>query len=72
MAKVNVTVHTFMFHKHILLLVPNVEDEDYNVLLSELFVFCRWLFPFIGHMGIGTSTGVIRDFAGPYFVSVST
>lgn len=28
-----------------------------------------WLFPFIGHMGIGTSKGVIRDFAGPYFVS---
>lgn len=28
-----------------------------------------WLFPFIGHMGIGMSSGVIRDFAGPYFVS---
>ncbi|KAI3358328.1 hypothetical protein L3Q82_014770, partial [Scortum barcoo] len=28
-----------------------------------------WLLPFIGHMGICTSTGVIRDFAGPYFVS---
>ncbi|XP_077446752.1 transmembrane protein 222b [Stigmatopora argus] len=28
-----------------------------------------WLFPLIGHMGICTSTGVIRDFAGPYFVS---
>lgn len=28
-----------------------------------------WLFPFIGHMGIATSSGVIRDFAGPYFVS---
>uniref|UniRef100_A0A3Q3WMQ4 Uncharacterized protein n=1 Tax=Mola mola TaxID=94237 RepID=A0A3Q3WMQ4_MOLML len=30
-----------------------------------------WLLPFIGHMGICTSTGVIRDFAGPYFVSVN-
>ncbi|NWR79503.1 TM222 protein, partial [Centropus bengalensis] len=30
-----------------------------------------WLFPIIGHMGICTSTGVIRDFAGPYFVSPS-
>nr|XP_015203942.1 PREDICTED: transmembrane protein 222 [Lepisosteus oculatus] len=29
-----------------------------------------YLLPFIGHMGICTSTGVIRDFAGPYFVSV--
>ena len=28
-----------------------------------------WLLPFIGHMGIATSTGVIRDFAGPYYVS---
>jgi hypothetical protein len=30
-----------------------------------------WLFPFIGHMGIADSNGVIRDFAGPYHVSVS-
>ncbi|XP_021118797.1 transmembrane protein 222 isoform X2 [Heterocephalus glaber] len=29
----------------------------------------KWFFPIIGHMGICTSTGVIRDFAGPYFVS---
>ncbi|XP_005180936.1 transmembrane protein 222 [Musca domestica] len=28
-----------------------------------------WFFPFIGHMGICMSNGVIRDFAGPYFVS---
>lgn len=28
-----------------------------------------WLFPIIGHMGIALSNGVIRDFAGPYFVS---
>ncbi|XP_050297002.1 transmembrane protein 222 [Anthonomus grandis grandis] len=28
-----------------------------------------WLFPIIGHMGICMSSGVIRDFAGPYFVS---
>ncbi|XP_062505955.1 transmembrane protein 222-like [Corticium candelabrum] len=28
-----------------------------------------WLFPVIGHMGICTSAGVIRDFAGPYYVS---
>jgi len=28
-----------------------------------------WLFPFIGHTGICMSSGVIRDFAGPYYVS---
>lgn len=32
---------------------------------------CRWVLPFIGHMGICTSAGIIRDFAGSYFVSVS-
>lgn len=26
--------------------------------------------PFVGHTGIGTTTGIIRDFAGSYFVSV--
>lgn len=35
-----------------------------------LLLFVRWIFPFIGHMGIGMSSGVIRDFAGPYYVSV--
>lgn len=29
-----------------------------------------WIFPFIGHMGIARTDGVIRDFAGPYYVSV--
>ncbi|TRY79932.1 hypothetical protein TCAL_07068 [Tigriopus californicus] len=28
-----------------------------------------WFLPFIGHMGICTSSGIIRDFAGPYHVS---
>ncbi|XP_014667925.1 PREDICTED: transmembrane protein 222-like [Priapulus caudatus] len=28
-----------------------------------------WILPIIGHMGIAMSSGVIRDFAGPYFVS---
>lgn len=28
-----------------------------------------WLCPIIGHMGIALSSGVIRDFAGPYYVS---
>ncbi|XP_014241415.1 transmembrane protein 222 [Cimex lectularius] len=28
-----------------------------------------WIFPFLGHMGICTSDGVIRDFAGSYYVS---
>ncbi|KAL1428529.1 hypothetical protein MTO96_002897 [Rhipicephalus appendiculatus] len=30
-----------------------------------------WLCPLIGHMGICMSSGVIRDFAGPYYVSTA-
>jgi len=41
-----------------------------NVMVFFIII-TRWMFPFIGHMGIAMSSGVIRDFAGPYFVSVS-
>eukprot|EP01098_Paradermamoeba_levis_P014605 TRINITY_DN703_c0_g1_i1.p1 TRINITY_DN703_c0_g1~~TRINITY_DN703_c0_g1_i1.p1 ORF type:complete len:201 (-),score=33.54 TRINITY_DN703_c0_g1_i1:210-812(-) len=27
-----------------------------------------WLLPFIGHMGIATSEGMIHDFVGPYYI----
>ena len=30
----------------------------------------RWLVPFIGHMGIASSAGIIYDFAAPYTVNV--
>ena len=44
----------------------------YMILCTDLILFVySWFFPIIGHMGICTSAGVIRDFAGPYFVSVS-
>lgn len=45
---------------------------------TDKFPFClvwtpipvlTWFFPFIGHLGIAMSNGVIRDFAGPYYVS---
>ncbi|XP_072143165.1 transmembrane protein 222 isoform X2 [Dermacentor andersoni] len=48
---------------------------DFN---RDRFPFCivwtpipclTWLCPLIGHMGICMSTGIIRDFAGPYYVS---
>ena len=32
--------------------------------------FITYLFPSIGHTGIGTSSGIIHDFAGSFFVSV--
>ncbi|CBY21759.1 unnamed protein product [Oikopleura dioica] len=45
---------------------------------KDRFPFCivwtplpciSWFLPFIGHVGIAYSNGVIRDFAGPYYVS---
>ncbi|RWS24055.1 protein REVERSION-TO-ETHYLENE SENSITIVITY1-like protein [Leptotrombidium deliense] len=37
--------------------------------ISSNFVRNSWIFPFVGHTGIGMSDGVIRDFAGPYLVT---
>lgn len=52
---------------------------DYQIdFENDRFPFCivwtpipllTWCFPFIGHMGVAMSNGVIRDFAGPYYVS---
>ncbi|XP_026144192.1 transmembrane protein 222 isoform X1 [Carassius auratus] len=49
---------------------PSISRYPYCIVWTPIPVL-SWLFPFIGHMGICTSTGVIRDFAGPYFVSSS-
>lgn len=40
-----------------------------SILANSQTLIYRWFLPFIGHMGIAYSSGVIRDFAGPYFVS---
>ncbi|CAG9811720.1 unnamed protein product [Chironomus riparius] len=56
-------------------LEANMTKIDYDL---HRYPFClvwtpipliTWLLPFVGHMGIATSQGIIRDFAGPYFVS---
>ncbi|XP_066531876.1 transmembrane protein 222 isoform X1 [Hoplias malabaricus] len=47
---------------------PNTSRYPHCIVWTPIPVL-SWLFPFIGHMGICTSNGVIRDFAGPYFVS---
>ncbi|GLD58016.1 transmembrane protein 222-like protein [Lates japonicus] len=49
---------------------PEASRYPYCIVWTPIPVL-SWLLPFIGHMGICTSTGVIRDFAGPYFVSVN-
>ena len=50
-------------------LIPQHLSVIYN---NNNYVFTHsWFIPFVGHMGICTSAGVIRDFAAPYYVSVS-
>ncbi|XP_011874056.1 PREDICTED: transmembrane protein 222 isoform X3 [Vollenhovia emeryi] len=63
--------------------IPELPNDSPKMDLSihaerQRFPFCivwtplpilTYILPFIGHMGIATSTGVIRDFAGPYYVS---
>ena len=34
--------------------------------------FLTWIFPFIGHVGVCLSSGIILDFAGPYYVAMDT
>ncbi|XP_064459811.1 transmembrane protein 222-like [Ornithodoros turicata] len=55
--------------------MPSKPAIDFH---RDRFPFCivwttipciTWFLPFVGHMGIATSSGIIRDFAGPYFVS---
>ncbi|XP_068151553.1 transmembrane protein 222 isoform X1 [Drosophila tropicalis] len=52
--------------------LPPVNADDqrfpYCIVWTPIPVL-TWILPLIGHMGICTSSGVIRDFAGPYFVS---
>mmetsp|Transcript_16184 Transcript_16184/g.24407 ORF Transcript_16184/g.24407 Transcript_16184/m.24407 type:complete len:219 (+) Transcript_16184:14-670(+) len=54
--------------------LPDMDIDPVN----ERFPFCivwgplpciTWLFPVIGHMGIGDSRGRVHDFAGPYTVN---
>ncbi|XP_029023277.1 transmembrane protein 222 [Betta splendens] len=47
---------------------PEASRYPYCIVWTPIPVL-SWLLPFVGHMGICTSSGVIRDFAGPYYVS---
>ncbi|XP_059811519.1 transmembrane protein 222-like [Hypanus sabinus] len=47
---------------------PERQRFPHSVVWTPIPVL-SWIFPFIGHMGICTLSGIIRDFAGPYYVS---
>lgn len=46
---------------------PAFQRFPYCIVWSPLPVI-TWIFPFIGHMGIADSNGIIHDFAGPYTI----
>jgi hypothetical protein len=49
--------------------IDRVNDRyPYSIVWTPLPLI-TWLLPFIGHTGICYSSGIIRDFAGPYHVS---
>lgn len=52
--------------------LPPIDYEldrfPYSIVWTPIPVL-TWILPFIGHMGICMSNGVIRDFAGPYLVT---
>ena len=55
----NVTVHEM-----------DPEKARFPLCITWTILPCiTWFLPFIGHTGICDTTGVIYDFAGPYFVS---
>eukprot|EP00192_Tetraselmis_astigmatica_P014863 CAMPEP_0117651212 /NCGR_PEP_ID=MMETSP0804-20121206/1969_1 /TAXON_ID=1074897 /ORGANISM="Tetraselmis astigmatica, Strain CCMP880" /LENGTH=165 /DNA_ID=CAMNT_0005457169 /DNA_START=18 /DNA_END=512 /DNA_ORIENTATION=+ len=47
---------------------PSAARFPFCVVWSPIPII-TWLVPFVGHMGVCASEGVILDFAGPYFVS---
>ncbi|XP_050318838.1 transmembrane protein 222 [Bactrocera neohumeralis] len=66
------TVNVAMDDQSDRLVLPPINFENdrfpYCIVWTPIPVL-TWLLPMIGHMGICTSTGIIRDFAGPYYVS---
>lgn len=66
------TVNVTMDDQSDRLVLPPINFENdrfpYCIVWTPIPVL-TWLFPMIGHMGICTSTGIIRDFAGSYYVS---
>ncbi|KAM3136051.1 hypothetical protein pb186bvf_011856 [Paramecium bursaria] len=57
-----------------------IESPETQIdIMSDRYPYCivwtmipllSWLFPSIGHTGIGSSDGQIHDFGGPYYVAV--
>ncbi|CAG0892923.1 unnamed protein product [Darwinula stevensoni] len=58
-----------MRHRHLNADIDFDNDRFPFSLVWTSIPLLTWFFPFIGHMGIATSNGIIRDFAGPYMVS---
>eukprot|EP01016_Furgasonia_blochmanni_P015043 TRINITY_DN1808_c0_g2_i5.p3 TRINITY_DN1808_c0_g2~~TRINITY_DN1808_c0_g2_i5.p3 ORF type:complete len:127 (+),score=9.16 TRINITY_DN1808_c0_g2_i5:118-498(+) len=52
-------------------LAPDINRFPFCIVWTTLPII-SFVFPMIGHTGICNSKGVIHDFAGPYYISVSS
>lgn len=48
---------------------PKTNRYPFSIVWTPI-PFLTYLFPFLGHMGIGDSEGLIHDFSGPYTISI--
>ncbi len=69
----NASLNDIHNHNHISSSHSSVVDVSrsrypYSIVWTPIPLL-TWIIPIIGHMGIGTSAGIIRDFAGSYFVA---
>ncbi|KAM8869544.1 transmembrane protein 222-like isoform 2-T2 [Spinachia spinachia] len=68
MAEVDETEIIMNYHGDFSKLDQKASRYPYCIVWTPIPIL-SWVLPFIGHMGICTSSGIIRDFAGSYFVS---
>lgn len=63
--------YCFVILCNVRIISHSISGSGYRMvsIYMNLFLSHRWIFPIIGHMGIANTSGIIRDFAGPYFVS---
>jgi hypothetical protein len=57
---------------------PRVDAPPRIDAANDIFPYClvwtpipvlTWVFPFVGHLGMGNSQGVLFDFAGPFYIN---
>lgn len=68
----NVEIPTKMSANHLEQAINKIDVDKHRFPTCIVWTplpLLTWIIPFIGHMGIATTSGIINDFAGPYYVS---